>query len=142
MSLLRHFDVEKIAIYIGENLIDFSSDDYDISVLDGEIFMVIRWPDNISPNQIGILKFDPFLEYLQFNVNDELHVFGTLASSVDQNQQFIEFRNYWLENGQQLLTIQTENKGNYNVILYSRGMIKYLINIYYNIFKPLVNHKK
>ena len=104
MSLLRHFDIEKIDLNVDENSIKLQNDDYDISVLDGEIFMTLRWPQITENFNLGTLKFDPFIEHLQFNVNDELEIEALVSSSIENDNFEINFRNEWLENGEQFIS--------------------------------------
>ena len=96
MSLLRHFDIEKIDLKLDENSIMLQNDDFDISVLDGEIFMTLRWPQISENYNLGTLKFDPFIEHLQFNVNDELEIKALVSSSIEKVNFEINFRNEWL----------------------------------------------
>ena len=111
MNLKRHFDIEKIDIKLDENSIELQNDDFDISVLDGEIFMTLRWPQITKTSNLGTLKFDPFLEHLQFNVNDELEIEALVSSSIENDNFEINFRNEWLENGEQLISFNF-GKGN------------------------------
>ena len=104
MSLIRHFDIEKIDLNLDENSVKLQNDDFDISVLDGEIFMTLRWPQITKTSNFGTLKFDPFIEHLQFNVNDELEIEALVSSSIENDNFEINFRNEWLENGEQFLS--------------------------------------
>ena len=117
MSLVRHFDIEKIDLKLDENSVMLQNDDFDISVLDGEIFMTLRWPQISETFDFGTLKFDPFIEHLQFNVNDELEIEALVSSSIENDNFEIYFRNEWLENGEQFLSFDFDRGLKYDLLL-------------------------
>ena len=117
MSLVRHFDIEKIDLKLDENSVNLQNDEFDISVLDGEIFMTLRWPQITKTSNLGTLKFDPFIDHLQFNVNDELEIEALVSSSIENDNFEINFRNEWLENGEQFLSFDFVKGLKYHLLL-------------------------